>query len=65
MYLSRRLTNTEFSYSNIEKETLAIVWTTTRARKFLTGKEFLLIRDHRSLEFVFNPRKELPEVTTS
>ena len=31
MYLSR-LTNTEFNYSNIEKEALAIVQTTTRAR---------------------------------
>ena len=33
-YSSRRLTNTEFNYSNIEKEALAIVWTTTRARFF-------------------------------
>ena len=40
MYLSRRLTNTEFNYSNIEKEALAIVWTTTRARQFLIGKNF-------------------------
>ena len=37
-YLSTRLKNTEFNYSNIEKETLAILWTTTRARQFLTGK---------------------------
>ena len=40
MYLSRRLTNTEFNYSNIEKEALAIVWTTTRTRQFLIGKKF-------------------------
>ena len=39
MYLSRRLKNTEFIYSNIEKEALAIVWTTTRARQFLIGKK--------------------------
>ena len=65
MYLSRRLTNTELNYSNIEKEALAIVWTTTRARKFSIGKIFLLRSDYRPLEFIFNPRKELPKVTTS
>ena len=65
MYLSRRLTNTEFNYSNIKKEALAIVWTTTRARQFLIGKRIILRSDHRPLEFIFNPRKESPKVTTS
>lgn len=65
MYLSRRLTNTKFNYSNIQKEALAIVWTTTRAQQFLIGKKFLLRSDHRPLEFIFNPRKELPKATTS
>ena len=48
MYLSKRLTNTEFDYSNIEKAALAIVWTTTRARQFLIGKKFFweVIIDH-------------------
>lgn len=64
MYLSRRLTTTEHNYSNIEREALAIVWTTDRARQFLMGKTFLLKSDHRPLEFIFNPRKELPKVTT-
>lgn len=65
LYLSRRLTNTKFNYSNIQKEALAIVWTTTRAQQFLIGKKFLLRSDHRPLEFIFNPRKELPKATTS
>ena len=65
IYLSRRLTNTEFNYSNIEKEALAMVWTITRARKFLIGKKIILRNDHRPLEFIFNLRKELPKVTTS
>ena len=47
MYLSRRLTNTEFDYSNIEKEALAIVWTTIRARQFLIRKNIWeMIIDH-------------------
>ena len=37
MYLAR-LMNTEFDYSNLEKEALAIVWTTNRARQFLIEK---------------------------
>ena len=65
MYLSRRLTNTEFNYSNIEKEALAIVRTTTRAGQFLIGKKILFRNDHSPLEFIFDPRKELPKVTTS
>ena len=59
MYLSRRLTNTEFNYSNIKKEALTLVWTTTSARQFLIGKKSLLRNDHRPLEFIFNPRNEL------
>ena len=39
MYLSRRLTNAEFNYSNIEKKALGIAWTTNRARQFLIGKK--------------------------
>ena len=63
IYLSRRLTNTDLNYSNIEKEVLAIVWITTRAWQFLIGKKFFW--DHRSSEYIFNPRKELSKVRTS
>ena len=65
MNLARRQMNTEFNYSNIEKEALVIVWTTTRNRQFLIGKKFLFWSDHRPLYFIFNPRKGLPKVTTS
>ena len=60
--LLRRLTNTVFDYSDIKKAALTIAWTT---RQFLIGKRFLLRNDHRPLEFIFNPRKELPKVATS
>lgn len=34
----------------------------TRAREFLLGKKFLLGSDHKPLEFIFHPRKELPKL---
>ena len=55
MYSSRRLTNAEFNYSNVEKNDFG----------HLIGKKFLLRSDHRPLEFIFHSRKELPKVTTS
>ena len=36
-----------------------------RAQNFLLDKKFLLKSDHKPLEFLFNPRKELPRVTSS
>ena len=65
MYLSRRLTDSERNYSNIEREALAIVWSTNRARHYLLGKRFQLRSDHRPLEFLFHPRRELPKVTSA
>lgn len=65
LYLSRRLTPAESRYSNIEREALSIVWATNRARLFLLGKKFLLQSDHRPLEFIFNPGREIPKVTSA
>jgi hypothetical protein len=65
MYLSRRLTSAERNYSNIEREALAIVWCTFRARHFLIGSRFTLKCDHQPLEYIFHPRRELPKVTSA
>ena len=59
MYLSRKFLSAECNYSNIEKEALAIVWNMERAQKFLLGKKLFLKSDHKPLEFLFSPRKEL------
>ncbi|MEE4247257.1 MAG: RNase H-like domain-containing protein [Kangiellaceae bacterium] len=65
LYLSRRLTSAEQNYSNIEREALAVVWATQRARHFLLGAKFTLNCDHQPLEFIFSPSKELPKVTSA
>ena len=63
LYMSRRLTTAEWSYSNIEREALAIMWSMFRACHFLLGAPFTLRTDHKPLEFILHPKRELPKVT--
>ena len=65
-YISRKLTETEKRYSNIEREALACgfgAW--NEPNKFLIGTKFLLQTDHRPLEFIFNQHRALPKVTNA
>ena len=55
----------ESNYSYIEREALAIVWVTERARQFLLGRHFNLISDHCPLEFLFGTHKPLPKVMSA
>ncbi|CAB3979326.1 Transposon Ty3-G Gag-Pol poly [Paramuricea clavata] len=54
VYASRALTPTQQKYAQIEKETLAIVFGTTKFHQFLFGKEVLVTSDHKPLEYIFN-----------
>ena len=65
MYISRKLTQCESQYSNIEREALAIVWAVERCKQFLMGAKFRINTDHQPLEYILNPRRELPRVVSS
>jgi hypothetical protein len=53
-YASRALTPTQQKYAQIEKETLAIVFGTTKFHHFLFGNVVLVTSDHKPLEYIFN-----------
>ena len=61
-YVSRTLTDTESRYSQIEREALAIEFTTSRLQMYLVGsKHFKIATDHKPLLPLFNnPQAKLP-----
>ena len=65
IYVSKTLSQAEQRYSNIEREALAIVFVVKRLKQFLLGRKFNLETDHRPLEFILAPNKELPKTVSA
>lgn len=59
IFVSRRLNKAEVNYSQTQKEALAIVWAVKRLHKYLFGRPFNIITDHKALTFIFAPDKEI------
>ena len=57
---SRTLTKAECNYSNIERESLALVFGTSRFRQYLLSRSFTLETDHHPLVKLFGMREGVP-----
>ena len=65
IYVSRKLSQTEQNYSNIEREALAIVFVVSRLKQFLLGRKFFLQTDLRPLEYLFAPDEEIQKTASA
>ena len=65
IYVSKKLSQTEQNYSNIEQEALEIVLVVTRLKLFLLGRRFTLQTDHKPLKYLFAPDEKNPKIASA
>jgi len=59
------LSKAEWNYSQIEKEALALVFGIKKFLKYLFGRIFSLVTDHKPLMFILNPKSDLPPISAA
>lgn len=57
---SRTLSKAERNYSQLDRETFAIIFAIKSFHQYVYGREFLLESDHKPLKYIFGPKKGLP-----
>lgn len=61
----QRLLNTQRRYSQIQKDSLSVIYGLNKFYQFPYGRKFILVIDHKSLVSLFSPTKGTPALTAN
>uniref|UniRef100_H2ZYP8 ribonuclease H n=1 Tax=Latimeria chalumnae TaxID=7897 RepID=H2ZYP8_LATCH len=64
-YASRSLNAAEKNYSQLDKESLSIMFGIQRFHQYVYRRPFTIITDHKSLISIFNPEKATPSMASA
>ncbi|XP_055682446.1 uncharacterized protein K02A2.6-like [Lutzomyia longipalpis] len=64
-HASRKLTDTEAKYSQVEKEGLGLTFAVKKFHRFIYGRKFTLLTDHKPLVSIFGSKKGIPVHTAN
>ncbi|XP_029904245.1 LOW QUALITY PROTEIN: uncharacterized protein K02A2.6-like [Myripristis murdjan] len=63
-FVSRTLAPAEKKYSQLDKEGLAVIFGIKRFHKYLYGRNFTIVTDHKPLISLFNETKPVPQMVS-
>nr|CAI5855280.1 unnamed protein product [Callosobruchus analis] len=65
LFASSTLSAAEKLYSNLERESLAIIFALKKFHKYIFGRKFVLLSDHQPLQYIFGRNKGIPVTAAS